>query len=291
MEDELPTAINEKLEHTLAQYRSWKTDHPLSSKPILIKRFKEGISNYSFLVGEEKKFVVRIDGVNPKTLGINRYSEWSLLHRVASAGLAPTPRYFNPDLGSLVVDYLLPDKTTLTDLCTIARFLQQLHSLPNVRFRLDIFDRIQRYEQQLHRNHKDIEKKLKPFSGKIKKYLALVKLDKTPAVLCHNDLTRANRISSDSKLWGIDLEYASAGNPWFDIAVVCLSDELDSEKISIFLNSYLKSTDELDFALHQVSVYQVIYRYIETLWYAISLKHAPIDLNLARLEKTLALTN
>ena len=291
METDLPTTINEKLEQTLAQYRSWKTDRPLESEPILIRRFEEGISNFSFLVGEENKFVLRIDGVNPNTLGINRYSEWILLHRVASASLAPTPRYFNPDLGTLVVDYLLPEKTSTLNLLNVAKFLKDLHALPTVKFRLNICDRIRRYEQQLHKNDVNIEEIMKPFSKEIKRFIYLAKTDKTPFVLCHNDLTKHNRIFSNSKLWGIDWEYASTGNPWFDIAVACLSEELSNDQIRIFLNSYLEGTVELDFAMHQVSVYQVIYQYIEILWYAITEKYSPDDLHLAKLEKALSLFN
>ena len=93
METELQPTISKQLKLSLAQYRMWNTATTLAKEPTVIKQLSGGLSNYSFLVESEQKFVVRIDGIDATALGLSRHSEWVLLHRVAQAGLAPTPRY------------------------------------------------------------------------------------------------------------------------------------------------------------------------------------------------------
>ena len=103
METELPATISKQLSLCLAQYRMWSSATPLTKEPTLVTQLTEGTSNYSFLVEAEQNFVVRIDGVDTAALGLSRHAEWALLHRVAHSGLAPTPRYYNPDIKALVV--------------------------------------------------------------------------------------------------------------------------------------------------------------------------------------------
>ena len=288
MEAELPPTISKQLKHSLAQYHMWNTDTPLTREPSVIKQLSGGLSNYNFLVEAEQKFVLRIDGIDTTTLGLSRHGEWVVLHRVAEAGLAPTPRYYNPDIKVLVVDYLAPEPNRAANAEDIATFFKQLHSIPPIRFKLDLPQRIRRYEYHLTRHFKEVERTLKPFARRLEKYLEVINSDRTPATLCHNDLNPSNRIFFKSSLWAIDWEYAASGNPWFDIAVAFYSDELPNEDLKKkFLISYLEEKNNFDESMRKIQLYSIVYTYLEILWNVVALKRLPEDKDLTVLDKCL----
>jgi hypothetical protein len=106
----LPRPVQLKLEQTLAQWQHWQLPAPLPERPTAVTLLGDGLSNYSVQVASgDLHFVVRIDGIIPSQHGLNRQIEWRALSNAAAAELAPTPRYFNPDLGTLVCDFLPPD--------------------------------------------------------------------------------------------------------------------------------------------------------------------------------------
>ena len=288
METELPTTINKQLKLTLAQYRMWNTDAPVTKEPNVIKRLSGGLSNYSFLVEAEQKFVLRIDGIDATALGLSRHSEWILLHRVAQAGLAPTPRYYNPDIKTLVVDYLVPEPNRNASPEDMATFFKHLHSIPPIRFKLDLLQRIRRYEHHVARHFRGIKRTLKPFVKRLEKYLELINRDRTPATLCHNDLNPSNRLFFKSSLWALDWEYAASGNPWFDIAVAFCNDELANETLKKeFLISYLEQENNFDESIGKIQLYSIVYTYLEILWNVVALKRLPEDKDLAVLDMCL----
>ena len=105
----LPRHVRLKLAQALGQWRHWRCDPPLQSMPEVVRVLGSGLSNHNVLVRCEASYVVRIDGINPAHHGLNRQTEWRAIESAAAAGLAPRPRYFNPELGCLVCDYLPPD--------------------------------------------------------------------------------------------------------------------------------------------------------------------------------------
>ena len=288
MEAELPPTISKQLKLSLAQYRMWNTDTLLTREPSVIKQLSGGLSNYSFLVEAEQKFVVRIDGIDAIAVGLNRHSEWVLLHRVAQAGLAPTPRYYNPDIKALVVDYFEPEPNRTARAEDIASFFKHLHSIPPIRFKLDLLQRIRRYEHHLTRHFNEVKRTLKPFARRLEKYLELINRDRTPATLCHNDLNPSNRLFFKSSLRAIDWEYAASGNPWFDIAVAFYSDELANENLKTeFLISYLEEKNNFNESMGKIQTYSIVYTYLEILWNVVALKRLPEDKDLTVLDKCL----
>ena len=102
MVETLPRNIQLKLDQTLAQWHSWRRDPTLTQIPKTRRLLSPGLSNYSILVEADRQYVVRIDGLNPAVIGLSRQTEWRALQSASAAGLAPQPRYYNPELGSLV---------------------------------------------------------------------------------------------------------------------------------------------------------------------------------------------
>ncbi len=262
----LPPNIQLKLEQTLSQWQHWRCETALPYRPRLISRFDSGLSNYSLLVEAQQQFVVRIDGTQSAANGLSRTAEWSVLLAAHKAGLAPGPRYFNPDLGSLVCDFMPQDTSPRDNISTTAALLRSIHQLPTIHHRLDLHARIVHYERQLRQRSSD---QLQIISAAHEGILHLVDTlaqnNETP-VLCHNDLLAANRIYSGGTLKAIDWEYCAMGSVWFDLAVTAIGDGLDDgEKIEL-LTAYLCQPADRD----QIASFQlncIAYQYLELLWY------------------------
>jgi thiamine kinase len=273
----LPPTIQLKLDQTLSQWHSWRCVPALTEKPTISHLLSPGLSNYSILVHANKPLVVRIDGLNPATIGLSRQTEWRVLQMASAAGLAPHPRYYNPELGSLVYDYLVEDPEAsgesaaaalaATATAAAAHLLRQIHQLPPVHFRLDLRERILRYEKHIEHRGDSASSILADGRSRIMAIIEHTESEGQAQVLCHNDLLQANRILSGGKLRAIDWEYCAMGSLWFDLAVVSVGDALSPIETELLLTSYLgrnaHATEQLNFARHEC-----IYRFIELLWFS-----------------------
>jgi thiamine kinase len=261
----LSRPIQLKLEQTLAQWRQWQCAKPLQALPEIDRILGEGHSNYSILVTAGEQYVVRIDGVQPLTHGLNRQGEWHTLQAAHKAGLAPRPCYFNLDLGSLVCEYLRPDEQAEPSIDDIAALLRRIHALPPGHSRLDLRGRIARYEKQLPTG---VAGEIESYRETVLHCLARRAKDRSRLVRCHNDLLRANRLNSGGRLWAIDWEYSAMADPWHELAVIICGDDLSTTQTHELLVAYLDRTPTLEEA-HALRDYCVIYRYLELLWYGV----------------------
>jgi thiamine kinase len=209
---------------------------------------------------------VRLDGQNPAAHGLSRQAEWRTLGSAHRAGLAPRPCYFNPDLGSLVCKYLPLDQAQELRITDVAQLLRDIHKLPATHHRLDLAERIMRYEKQLERRGRALDAAVRDCRSQVAEFLTGLQQQAGAAVLCHIDLLRANRLYSGGTLWALDWEYCAMASPWYDIAVVVNGDEMSAPEADALLEAYLGRTpfaQERD-TLHQ---YGCVYRYLELLWY------------------------
>lgn len=262
----LPAHIRLKLEQTLAQWRHWDCDPPLPGPPEVISVLGQGLSNYSVLVAAHRQFVVRLDGIDPAAHSLSRQGEWRSLATACRAGLAPRPRYFNPELASLVCDYLPPDEQQPAAIPDIADLLRRIHQLPSRHQRLDLGERLTVYEKRLAHRDSGLGRQLSSFGLPVRELLAAASRADPGRVLCHNDLLRANRLYSNGRLFALDWEYSAMGSPWYDLAVVAAGDGLDPDETDSLLDAY--AGDRAGAAGRQlVGCYACVYRYLEILWY------------------------
>jgi thiamine kinase-like enzyme len=287
----LPGNIQLKLDQTLAQWRHWDCEPALASAPTVRQMLGKGLSNYSVLVQAEGAFVVRLDGIMNASDHLNRQAEWCSLQAAHRAGIAPRPCYFNPELGCVVCEYLPPDTALAPTAPAVAALLRDVHSLPPRHHRLDLEARILSYEKRLEHRREPALAQLHTHGQAIRQCLAGAQTGAQPLVLCHNDLLRANRISSGGRLWAIDWEYCAMGSPWYDLAVVAAGDDLDDSASALLLESYLgRQATAAEYT--RLRQYGCVYRYLELLWYLARehplLGQGQISEKLNRLEKALA---
>ena len=262
----LPRNIQLKLEQTLSQWPHWHCTPELTRAPNVVRILTPGISNFSVLVESGHHFVVRIDGLDPASNGLNRQTEWRTLEAAHRAGLAPHPRYFNPELGSLVCDYLTPEAAYNPNITDVGQLLRAIHQLPTRHHRLNLMERILQYEKRLQRKGRQLNIGLRKSGDGVSEILSEISRKPSNAVLCHNDLLQANRIYSAGRLWALDWEYCAMGSPWFDLAVVVNGDMLSTAETENLMNAYLGRAPD---ARERSLLYQFscIYRYLELLWY------------------------
>jgi thiamine kinase len=219
MVSSLPQSVRLRLEQTLAQWRHW-TPAP-DKQPLVLEVFADGLSNTSVRVGAgSRDWVVRIDGIAPAKIGLNRSAEWRALRLAAVAGLSPLPVYQNPQLGVLVTRFHPPDAAppeNRRDLLATAELLRSIHAMPRLKFRLDPLDRARRY---LHLLGTD-----RPPEGLVRACERLAQGAPEP-VLCHNDLLRANRLWSAGTVMALDWGHQSDYTLWADWRSLSRNDPL-----------------------------------------------------------------
>jgi len=218
------------------------------------------------LVEAGRQFVVRIDGIKPSAHGLNRQGEWRSLSAAHRADLAPRPCYFNPELGSLVCEYLTPDEHQPVDMKDMAKLLRGIHQLPARHHRLDLAERILSYEKRLAHRHPTRTAELAKCGQEVSEIVGTTSKDEQPLVLCHNDLLRANRLYSGGKLYALDWEYSAMGSPLYDLAVVAAGDNLGPTATHNLLEAY-SGIQPTAVEQQLVTQYGCVYRYLELLWY------------------------
>ncbi len=146
MVETLSQPVRLRLEQALAQWHHWQD--PPSTAPTVTALLDGGRSNTSVLVtSESESWVVRLDGINPASLGISRSAEWRAMNQAAVKMLCPRPVYRNPDIGVLVCEFCEADTAQdpgCAELGDIAGLLRAIHALAPVIFRLNRMNRARR---------------------------------------------------------------------------------------------------------------------------------------------------
>jgi len=280
----LPPNIRLKLEQTLLQWRHWRCDPPLPYQPELVARLGEGLSNYSVLAKAERQFVIRIDGLHVAGNALSRSTEWRGLAMAHSVDLAPCPRYYNPELGALVCDYLAPDDAPTDSIEKVAGLVRAIHNLPALHHRLELRDRIVRYERLAEHHMGRLPDGLKCCRHTALQLVEELTQRNEPQVFCHNDLLSANRIISENKMRAIDWEYCAMGSAWFDLAVIVVGDELQSAQTRALTEAYLQRAATKQ-ELLKLAHYSLVYQYLEILWYLVNTTDGhEIDIRVRKLE-------
>lgn len=266
MSQQLPPQTLRKLEQTLAQWRQWRGADDIPGAPHLVRQLG-GISNYTLLAeAAGQGFCIRLDQVNPAANGLNRQVEWRALLQAHAAGIAPRPRYFNPEIGVLVCDYLPPDKDQSITPSGLAKLLQAIHQLPRLHFRLDLAERIRRYHHQLGAIEPVTASTLENLDKATAPLLAEMISTTGDNCLCHNDISRENLLLSGGRLYALDWEYCAMGNPWFDLATSQLNAGLEARQQDELLEHYLQRP-ATDRDRNLVEKWTYLARYLELLWY------------------------
>jgi len=232
------------------------------SKTSIQRRLGDGPTNETWLVScDQEQYVLRLVKPFAETVGLSLSNELLIVQAAQQKMLAPEI-IASCDTRNIVLSRFVAGRTWTADdmhdknqLTRLAKTLNQLHSLDCEARPLDMRARLQDYAQ--HSNDSR--------AGKWRDN-ALAQLDMISfrdPVVCHNDLTAAN-IIDNGNLYLIDWEYASMGDPLFDLAVVVSHHELDATTTEHFLSAYLGHSD--DNAKADLNHWCDVYQNLLALW-------------------------
>jgi thiamine kinase len=208
----------------------------------VVRPLAAGPTNTTWLVEHEaQQWVLRLDTPAATDLGLNRETERQVCAAAAAGGITPEYRLFDPAAGICLRRYVPGRAWTAEDLHDtrslerLAAVLRRLHALPPVGGPFDPGAAVRRYARQLGNG-----------AAAVLAERALAVLESTRgapgrSALCHNDLVAENVLETPGEgLVLIDWEYAGAGDPWFDLAVVIRHHALGERLARMFLEAYLQ---------------------------------------------------
>ncbi|MEX2470195.1 MAG: choline/ethanolamine kinase family protein [Pseudohongiellaceae bacterium] len=253
----------DRLKHTLAQWQSWQAR--LTRRPDLVGDLN-GKSNDTFLVaGGNEQFVVRINSPAHR-LGVDRTAELQILTDIAAREYAPSVVFASEEI--LVTRYVTgghpqPDQCR-SWLDRAGRLFRTIHTTPTrVTTILDPLQHAINY-------CKAIENPDRLITACLEKLLQRPQVTPDDVCLCHNDLLFENIISNTAGWVAIDWEYASLGDPAFDLAVLVETIDADDSELEILLDAY-GSQHPRD----RINYYRDLYRLIEIMWWRLKSPDEP----------------
>lgn len=260
------SSLEDALALVNAHRRAWSPAADPGPVALATPLLPGGTSNRSFLVhAGSATWVLRLDGIDPERNGIDRDTEFRLQAAAADAGLAPRPRFCDAAAGVLLVDYLAPDSGPAGDnTAEVARLLRAVHQLAVAAPRLYLEDRVAHYEALVRTTcGKAVGNRLASLSPALRGACRRLDGDSEPAVVCHNDLTPANRLSHRGTLYALDWEYAACGSRWFDLAVAAAG----RVEARALLDAYLQRPATAP-ELAMFARARLVASYVELLWLA-----------------------
>ena len=256
----------------------------------ILKTLKSGpISEISLCKFNGIKSIIRVDFKWAYELKINRKTEFDILNKINFIGLSPEIIYQDLSQGILIwtfidaKDFRIVDETKLFLLRDLGVSLKKVHSVEVDKNLTNIFnDSIFFYEEILINE---------PNQNLINKGFNLYKRlcdDDIESVLSHNDLNKSN-ILFNQRFFFLDWEYASINHPYFDIATISVSFNLNLKDINALWSGYDKNCSVLDIdKLHEWMTFSY---FLDYMWRLSLVKVSDLssgDLDIATLERKIA---
>jgi thiamine kinase len=237
---------------------------------VSIDEIKHGLTNESWLVRTASDaVVVRISNRQWASLQIDRGAEALALDAVARAGIGPEVVASDVSRGVLVTRYLGPTCTPqqMTEPALIERLGRLYRVLHDMRAPRDLREVhlpsvIAGYLETLDTLGRQVEPMEPHLRARALALATEITESSTPA-LCHNDVHHLNLVDREP-LRLIDWEYAGLGEPYFDLASVCVYHDYSMQHRALLLQAYAG-------IIHPASVERLskccwLFEYIRELW-------------------------
>ena len=265
-------------------FRRWQPDGVGDAVPEVGAVFSAGHSNRSFLVryGAES-LVVRVPDARTEHLGIDRKTERRVLALAEKIGLGAQVLHLDERSGLLVTRFLESRPLRVEGIQAdetidrLAEALRRLHG-QNLKIPLvNVADRIRAYARTLQRQHPTQWARARKSLGLAQQVMEQYRFVRWRDALCHHDLVAQNILEVDGGVRFIDWEYASRGDPFFDLATLvedCGFNAVDRQRL---LLAYGEIGDAASERLYQA---RVLHRLLSVLWYLLRQRPRRQDLRL-----------
>jgi len=196
-----------------------------------------GLTNLTYKVQWQKlSLVVRIGRLNPEELFIDRELELQFIRYANFLGIAPNILYAAPKQGVMISEFINGDVLTSRDIkkpLIMKKVVEQIKQYQKFQQPFEdkhaLFHRIQHLIQQLKSQQFEIpEAYIKAYNWS--ENLESKRVKSKFSVATHYDLFSGNMLLSGKKIKFIDWEYAGWGEPYIDIALIAVIDNLNMKE-------------------------------------------------------------
>jgi thiamine kinase len=238
-----------------------------------LERIKHGLTNDSWrVITDRADLVLRRGNASEASLQIDRESEARVLELVAVADLGPQVLLNDHRNRVLITRYAGPTWTPdqaldCFNIDRLATTFARLHGLavPDGVHRLDLHQVVRGYVTTLAEHDAGATLRTAALEARATHIVeALGRMARE--CLCHNDVHALN-IVDDGTLRLIDWEYAGIGDPFFDLASVCVYHTYDRHRRQRLLSSYLQSNDDDPYRRLELACW--LFEYVRDLWMAV----------------------
>ncbi len=229
----------------------------------LLRPVHSAATKRSYLLAwREERFILRIDEPLAQEWRLDRRAEVDVLRRAAQAGVGPEVVAFEARAPAVLLLRYVPGRAwrraDLDDrrrLVQLAGLLRRVHAIAMPGPPLDLARAARVYAARADQ----------PGASHVAAEVArlLRRLPPPQATLCHHDPITANVIGlSEPRL--VDWEYAGAGAPWFDLAVVLAHHRVPRRQATLFLSEYFGTTAAIPG--EAITTFRMVYDRILLLW-------------------------
>ena len=206
-----------------------------------------GLSNKNFEVRMSNgHFVLRIPGPGSEDMVVRANEEFNA-KLGCKLGVTPKIRYFNPDSGLKLTDFVENAETlnaaTIQRHDNLRKIAEIYHKIHDAHVRLknefNLFQEIEKYDKILEKVGASMYEgwdEFKPKVMSLESRLNAIGIEMTP---CHDDAVPENFIKAeDGTIYLIDWEYSGMNDPMADFAALFLESEFPEETQDYFLDKY-----------------------------------------------------
>jgi aminoglycoside phosphotransferase (APT) family kinase protein len=188
----------------------------------IVEPLRTGLAHETYRVRrEDSRYALRVPAAEPVGLGLDRAWETCVLELAAAAGLAPSTRYWGPEQGVLVLDWVegrawsIAETRLPASISRMAATLGRLHALPAPQPARTVSPAqwIDCYSAALGTGS-ELERAAAERAGEA------ADLGRGERALCHSDLHVLNVVDppAGGLLVLLDFEYAHVTDPFWDLA-------------------------------------------------------------------------
>lgn len=223
----------------------------------------KGASNSNYLLTYEgTTYFIRCGSPNVEIVNGSMEIEYYVLDELKEYHISPWPFYFNKDKKILVLEYIQNDnkEIVLEDASIRGKVLSLLHQIEDLEIEIPRF--YQPYQEilkyvELAKSSGDplpeaFYNEMLPALKKIDERLTKIQNWK----LCHFDLCHKNILKSNDRLWIIDWEYATMGDPLLNLASIASIQRWDDDQMEILLQDYNPNKEKADF--YRLYLYRIM---------------------------------
>lgn len=236
--------------------------------------------NYSFSL-DGKHYFMRVAPKKVYSLYSDIEVEYKVLESLSELNVSPRPIYFNEHKKILVTEFIENEEegVNLLDSETRKEVIKLLRQIEGAQ--IDIAREFQPYEEvvkltdMLHDLHDPLanyfQAELLPVLKRIEQALS----KKQTKSLCHLDLHHFNILKSPTRLWIIDWEFATLGDPFLTLGSMASIERWNDEQMASLLNDYKPNYSERDF--HRLFLYRIVADIFWVAWNHLQRSFSPLD--------------